>query len=185
MRRLYHEVNTMRVLSLFFDDPFSGFYLREMSRILDISPMTVKRKLEILEEDDMIMRYKEKTLTLFKFNLDNSSARYFKISYNLSVIHDLGLVQYLHEIDRRIHSIILFGSYSKGMDGPESDVDLLIISSGRKIWKLPVDQVNGRTISCTVMTPTNWKEQSVNNRAFYIEVIRDGIPLYGEIPVME
>ncbi|HHD16040.1 MAG TPA: hypothetical protein ENK47_04965 [Euryarchaeota archaeon] len=185
MIHLYQNIYTLKVLSHFFSDPYTGFYLREIARYLDMSPMTVKRALELLEKDGLIERYNEKNLTLFKLNIKDNSTRYLKISFNLSLLRDSGYIEELLESGERIHSIILYGSYSRGTDGPDSDIDILIISSSKKAVEYKSRIINGRGLSIIRMTPSKWKEQAKTNRAFYLEIMRDGIPVHGDIPVIE
>ncbi len=184
MIQLYQNINTLKVLSYFFSDPYTGFYLREVARELDMSPMTVKRSLDILEKDELIIRYHEKNMTLFILNIEDPSTRYHKISYNLSLLKESGHINKLLERDQRIHSIILYGSYSKGTDGPDSDIDILIISTSTKGTEPIIPTVDGKQLSMIRLTPTKWKEHSMTNRAFYLEILRDGIPLHGELMVM-
>ena len=185
MIHMYQNINMMKVLSYFYRDPYTGFYLREIARDLDMSPMTVKRAIEQLENDDIVVRYNEKNLTLFKLNLEYIPARYLKISYNISVLIESGLIDDLLRTDQRIFSIILYGSLSRGTDGPDSDIDILIITPSKNRVKLDDTVIEGRKISIQQMTPTKWKNQSVENRAFYLEILKDGISLYGDVPVME
>jgi hypothetical protein len=185
MIQLYQDINIMRVLSYFFHDPYSGFYLREIARELDMSPMTVKRAIEKLENNNILVRFHEKNLTLFKINMEYLPAKYLKITYNISELLDSGLINEIKEKDNRVYSIILYGSLSKGTDGPESDIDILVISPSKKKIILDDPDIEGRNVSIMQMTPTKWKEQSIENRAFYFEIFMDGIPLFGDIPVMQ
>jgi hypothetical protein len=52
MIQLYQKITQFKVLSLFLENPHSGYYLRESARMPDMDPMTVKRALNLLVKDD-------------------------------------------------------------------------------------------------------------------------------------
>lgn len=171
-------------MTFFMKDPFTGFYLREVARELNMSPMTVKRSIELLIEDGLLESFREKNLLLFKGNTENPAFRFHKIAFNLSYLReDPFIVSLLMENDGLI-SVVLYGSVAKGTDTPDSDIDLLIISTERNgpLGRVPITQ--GRELSITVMRPDQWATEANRNRAFYIELIRYGIPLYGNVPVV-
>jgi len=45
---MYQKITQFKVLSLFIDNPYEKYYLREAARLLKISPMTLKRSLDFL-----------------------------------------------------------------------------------------------------------------------------------------
>ena len=122
---------------------------------------------------------------MYKIDLDNHSARFQKISYNLAWLKEKGVAKLIKKKNKSVTAIILFGSFSKGENDNKSDLDLLTISLGRK----DLSQEIGRILDCEVnllnFTPAQWSKQAKHNRAFYIDVITDGIALYGQIPVVE
>lgn len=184
MIQLYQKNNNMRVLTHFLQDPYTGFYLREVARELNMSPMTVKRALELLTQDGLLIKYSEKNLVLFKGDIDNPSFRYQKIALNISIVNEDPSIKVLKGSEGLI-SLILYGSVAKGTDAPDSDIDLLIISAtGKKKWDRGL-YIKGRELSISMMRPEKWANESRKNRAFYLEVLRYGIPLFGNVPVME
>ncbi|MDG6224730.1 MAG: nucleotidyltransferase domain-containing protein [Candidatus Thermoplasmatota archaeon] len=180
MIQLYQNINTIKVLSRLIEDPYEGFYLREIARNLEMSPMTVKRCLDILVKDDLVVKYAEKNHTLFRANLDDMTLRYLKISYNLAKVKERGIVQRLIQENEGIISIVLYGSYASGKNDRKSDIDLLVISSTRKRIARDTLGIHEPEISIVQMRPDEWEKQSMTNRAFYLEVISDGITLHGK-----
>jgi len=179
MIHLYQKINVMKVLSKLMDNPYTGFYLRETARDLDMSPMTVKRCLDLLLKDDLICKYAEKNNILFKVNMDNPVLTQMKIAYNLARIDDMGIIKKILDNNEGIVSITLYGSYATGTNDRKSDIDLLIVTSTRKAIEPRTFSDVAEEISVVQMRPDEWEGQSVKNRAFYQEVIRDGISLYG------
>ena len=60
MIQLYQKVTQLKVLAHFFNHPTEDFYLRELARLLKMSPMTVKRALDVLVKDKMITKEEKK-----------------------------------------------------------------------------------------------------------------------------
>jgi DNA-binding MarR family transcriptional regulator len=60
MIQLYQKIRQLNVLKLFIEHPHNSYYLRESARLLRMDPMTVKRALDVLVEDDILVRTKKK-----------------------------------------------------------------------------------------------------------------------------
>ncbi len=60
MIQLYQKITQLKVLSLFLENPHSSYYLRESARMLNMDPMTVKRALDLLLKDNLLIRTEEK-----------------------------------------------------------------------------------------------------------------------------
>ena len=54
------------------------------------------------------------------------------MNYNLDLLNDSGIVDYLVRQFNHPEPIILFGSFSKAEDIPLSDIDLLVVSPSKK-----------------------------------------------------
>jgi len=64
--------------------------------------------------------------------------RALKRSYNLFSLYRSELVNELTEIYNKPEAIVLFGSYSKGEDTEESDIDIAVITERQKDVNLAV-----------------------------------------------
>ncbi|NOR47054.1 MAG: hypothetical protein GQ533_03270, partial [Methanosarcinaceae archaeon] len=71
MIQLYQKITHLKVLELFINNPYEQYYLREVSRILEISPMTVKRALDLLLNERLLVREQFKNQILFRANMDS------------------------------------------------------------------------------------------------------------------
>ena len=185
MIQLYQKVTQLKVLSHFFDNPNEEFYLRELARLLQISPMTVKRALDDLVNDKLIIKQEKKNQILYHANTESNAFKFAKISYNLAWLDEKAIVEYLLDKIPGINSIILFGSYAKGENDKHSDLDLLIICTTKKIEPFEIEKRLGTEVNVINFTNTQWTKQAKTNRAFYLDVITEGIVLYGIRPVIE
>lgn len=125
---MFKELNTLK---LFFEEPTREFNVREVARILKISPATASKELKKLASRYFLKERQQRNLNLYKADLDNDSYRDLKVYYNLRKIRDSGLLDALNKFYLK-PTIILFGSVASGLDTETSDFDLLVISEKTK-----------------------------------------------------
>lgn len=123
-----------RILELLFKFPTRRFHIREISRLVKISPPAISKAIKQLEKENIILSNKNVVYEV-KANLENPNFKNLKRVYNLKEIYASGLFDYLSE-KFPLDTIILFGSYSKGEDTERSDIDIAIIGSKEKTFEL-------------------------------------------------
>lgn len=123
--------NKLNNLKIFFEDPIKEFNVREVARILEISPATASKKLKEFAKQNILMERKQKIFHLYKTNLESDCYRDLKIYYNLRKIKDSGLTNALDKFYLK-PTIVLFGSAAFGLDTKTSDFDILVISEKTK-----------------------------------------------------
>ena len=185
MVQLYQNIIQMRVLAHFIEYPTEEFYLRELGRILGMSPMTVKRSLDLLLNDGFIIREKRKNQILYQANMVKISFRFLKISHNLAMLEEKHVVDDLLDNVQGISSIVLYGSYARGENDAHSDIDILTISMAKKIDTDLISKNIDMAVNIMNFTSTQWTRQAKDNRPFYLDIITEGIVLYGTRPVIE
>ena len=121
----------LNILKIFFEQPTREFNVREVARILKISPATASKRLNALVKNGLLLRRKERLLKLYKANLESNFYKDLKIFYNLRKIKEIGLLDALNAFYLK-PTIVLFGSAAFGLDTETSDFDLLIISEKTK-----------------------------------------------------
>lgn len=183
--QMYQKLTQLNVLSLFMDNPYEKYYLREAARLLNMSPMTLKRSLELLLKSKLIRKEKTKNQILYSANTQNLAFRHLKISRSLSWLEDKNLIEFLKRRIHGISSIVLYGSYAKGEDDKKSDIDVMVISPAKKDLLPELDKLLGKEVNLSVFSPAEWSRQAKSNKAFYLDVITEGIVLYGTRPVVE
>ncbi len=185
MIHLYQKITQLKVLKHFFSAPNESFYLREMARLLQMSPMTLKRSLDILVRDNLIVREEIKNQILYRANTDSQAYRFAKVAYNLAWLEKNSVLESLVESVPGISSIVLYGSYAKGENDRHSDLDLLIISTTKRVETGDIGRRLGVDVNITNFGRASWTKQAKHNRPFYLDVITEGIVLYGTRPVVE
>jgi len=129
--------NRYKVLRIFFDDPSPkgiGFQLREISRKVKVAPPSVKKYLNGLEKDGLVIKRKHRIhgYPVYYANRDEHSFRFLKKLDTMMSIEDSGLLKYLDD-SCTPEAIILFGSASGGEDLKDSDIDLFVLCKEGKI----------------------------------------------------
>jgi predicted nucleotidyltransferase len=125
---MFKELN---ILKIFFEEPNREFNVREVARILKISPATASKELKLLSKKDLLNRRKQKVFDFYKSNLESNYYRDLKTYYNIRKIRESGLFDSLNKFYLK-PTVILFGSAANGMDTESSDFDLLVISEKTK-----------------------------------------------------
>ena len=123
------ESNTQKFLSIIFKSPTKGFTVREVARLIKVSPPTAASITKILENKDLIKVKKERVQYKVFGNLENENFRKLKRIYNIFYLSDLieSLVK-----EFKPNAIVVFGSYSRGEDTEDSDIDIFVDSVMKK-----------------------------------------------------
>ena len=170
----------MKIGEFFLRYPHEEIHLRELARKLKISPYTVKKYCDKLVEEELIIDHRQAHLRVFKANNTNIYYKQVKITQNIREINQAGLVQEILEKLANISSITLYGSYAKGENTEQSDIDIVIIGKDKpfSIQSLP-------RVEAHVYSWSEWKQIARSNKAYYIDVIQYGIALFGDIPIIK
>lgn len=109
--------------------------LSDIAKSLKVSVTAVSKAIKDLEESRLIKVERDKKMNLTLVSLDRSNKKTIQLKRvdNLKRVYDSGLSDYLEE-GYLGATIILFGSYSRGDDTIQSDLDIAVI--GRKEKKL-------------------------------------------------
>jgi len=131
---MIEESTTKRVLAIFFDNPTKQFHLRELSRTARLSLPTIILSTEKLTREKLIVKKKGKVVTQVHAQRENTDFIRKKRVYNLQKIYDSGIVEDLESTFNHPRAIILFGSFSRGEDTEDSDIDIAIITSKKRAF---------------------------------------------------
>src|SRR5207248_8816088 len=101
-----------------------SLYTREVAERSRISVGAASMILRVLEGSHMIDVEEKGGMKFYRINLLNPVAMEFKVLFNVQRISRL-----VEPLKDHCDRIILFGSLADGTDGPESDVDLLALTS--------------------------------------------------------
>ena len=114
----------------FFINPTVKLRVREIERTLKLPLPSVIRYCKELEKEGILTTEKTGKVT---FYTASRSENYFleKKLYNIKMVYHSGLIEYL-KIELSNPAIVLFGSYAKGEDTENSDIDIYIETHSKK-----------------------------------------------------
>jgi len=114
----------------------SSLSQREIARLLNVSPTAVGKSVKLLEKEKFVI-IRSSPMNIRLVELDRSSQKTIEMKRieNLKMIYESGTSGFLENSFPGC-TIILFGSYSRGDDTIESDIDIAVISGKEKKIKL-------------------------------------------------
>ena len=168
--------NQKIILTTIFQNPTTPFYIRELARKTRLHPNTIITSIKKLQKQNLIIIKKHKHITEIQANPENSEFTIQKKLTNLSAIYNSGLIEYLLKTFSP-KSISLIGSYSRGEDIENSDVDLVIITNNPPKSEPDLEQFEKRLKKKIHPIFTTYKKMS---EEFYINMI-NGLILQGAL----
>jgi len=120
------------ILRFLFQKAEKTFNARQLAITLKVSQTAISKSLPLLKKNKLIKVTKESGRLSIKLNRENQKIFQAKQIENLRTIYESELTSSL-ENEFPGKTIILFGSYSRGDDISESDIDIAIIAPEKQI----------------------------------------------------
>ena len=182
-KKLNITENHLQILTLFTKGFDKEYYIREVEKILKISPRTSQLILDDLENKTILeskTRGKIKSYNLKKSHLAKEylilTEMYKRISF---LENNLLIKEIISKIEPYINGIcIIFGSYAKGIQKKDSDLDIFIMGSYNeqeinKISKLYKINLSIKNYSKEIF------KKNINKDIFLNEIFENHIILIG------
>ncbi len=115
----------------FFINPSAKLRVREVERMLKLPLPSVIRYCRELEKEDILTIIKTGSVNCYSPNKTSEKYLLEKKLYNIKSIYESGLIEHLKR-ELSNPPIILFGSFVKGEDTEESDIDLYVETPSNK-----------------------------------------------------
>ena len=84
-----------KIIEFFIKEPNKEFHIRQISKSLKKSPTTVSKYLKDFERKSILKSEKKFNHLLFRANIESKKFKQLKLNYNLSLLRDSGLIDYL------------------------------------------------------------------------------------------
>ncbi|MFP4403597.1 MAG: nucleotidyltransferase domain-containing protein [Candidatus Woesearchaeota archaeon] len=123
-----------QILRKLFIKTGSSINQRQLAIELNVSQPAIKKALPYLEQVNFIKVEKDQRLSI-KLNTENNKITQLKRVDNLKHLYESNLADYL-EKEFAGATIIVFGSFSRGEDTINSDIDIAVIGRKEKQLKL-------------------------------------------------
>ena len=126
---MIQKCSYMGVLEVFFEEPTKIHFIREISKRISLAPTSVRKHIQTLLKEGMIIKKKGAPFDGFVAYRSSDSFLFYKRAYNLASLLKLKLFLQEHMGPREVR---IFGSYPRGEDIEESDIDIILLSKHRK-----------------------------------------------------
>lgn len=173
---MLEKYNRYKVLKLFLDSPTENFRLREIARLVKISPPSVIIYLKEFEKEGLVNKQTKRDIPFYSAIRDNPQ---FILNKKISIIFELnksGLIDYLWD-NLSPESIVLYGSFAKGEAVENSDIDLYLESKEKAIDLTKFEKILNKKIHLLFKKPLKELSNELKNN------IINGIILKGYLKV--
>lgn len=181
----------LKIVDLLARNPEEKYSINEIAKILSEHYSFVHKITNKLIKDKIILKEKigkshicslniqnEKTIALIILSEIERKEKFFNSNKELKLIFDDFVKSVKSKIS--VESIILFGSYAKGIQTQKSDIDLLIISDKKnKVDRCARDiyAKYGKEINAVIMTSNDFRGQK--NKPLIKEIINNHCIIVG------
>ena len=180
---MYNKINItengLQIISLFTNGFDREYYIREVEKLLKISPRTAQLILEDLENKGIIESKIKGKIKSYKLRVNELSKRYltFVEQYKSIAFIEKNLLvkEVIEKICPFIDGIgIIFGSYAKGTSNKESDLDIFVAGDYEREGVKKVSRNLGIEISVKCY-PLKTFETNINQDILLKEVLKNHI----------
>ena len=124
----------MRILSLFTKGYEKEYYIREVEKLLKVSSRTALVTLAKLEKNGILESKIKGKIKFYSIKKSTISREFFLLTEQYKKIQFLEknhlVKEVLEKADEFLHAmVIIFGSYAKGIQKEDSDLDLFIVGT--------------------------------------------------------
>lgn len=168
MLSLVNDAET-ELLKFFCTYPTTEFSISEIARETGLSKPWVSEKIEKFEEEDVVETRKQGNQRLARFNRDSNRALRLKQVLNLEQLYQSPLTDEIVEKYSYPEAVIVFGSFAKGEDIEDSDIDIAVITP-------ETAEIGGKVMEREVSV-TEFKPGEVPDNM--LETLANGITVYG------
>ncbi len=183
MKKTQLNENQFRILDVFTRGFDKGYYVREISKLLNIGPRTAQLNLEALESLGILeseTRGKIKVYTLQKNKMAQEYLKFAEIFKNIRFLEKNNLIkEVINKLDFYIEGIgLIFGSYAKGTEKKGSDLDILVIGKYKRKEISRISKTYGIEISVKNY-PLEIFKKSLNDDILIKEILNNHIIFKG------
>ena len=183
MIELFRQYVKWKILSHFLANPNTSFHIKQLARMLNVSPASVSSAVKSFEEDGLLSKEEKGLAHIYRLDSDNSMVAPLKKAYGIAFVLSSKPKERFLEIDPNIISLALFGSYAEGSFDEKSDIDFLVVTNAGKenlinAAKILEEELE-KEVSLSVLKLSEWRDMAKKGDAFYKRIVDNHILLYG------
>jgi len=126
----------VKVLYWFFDFPSREMSLNDLSEAVGVSKTTANKVVTNLVQEGFLKKEVLGKIWRISCNINHPYNIAAKVPYHLTAIYQSGILEAVYKQIPTPRAIILFGSYRKGDDNEQSDIDLAVEVLGNEDMKI-------------------------------------------------
>ncbi|QLH09480.1 nucleotidyltransferase domain-containing protein [Candidatus Nitrosotenuis sp. DW1] len=183
LERLFTSKTRVKLLSEILLNSDREYHIRELSRVIDISPIYVQKELKNLYSLGLLTRRTQGNMVLYV--LDKRSTISDDLKRIFLKTEGVGN-EILKSLDKaKIQYALIYGSFAKGVETTKSDIDLLVIGDIDEDDLLKsvskAEGKVGREISYVLWTPKEFAQKARQKIPLLLEILKtDVVMIIGE-----
>ncbi|MBI5151913.1 nucleotidyltransferase domain-containing protein [Candidatus Peregrinibacteria bacterium] len=164
--------NQTLILGIFFNNPEKSYYFREISRIINKPPGFFQRDISGLVNDGILESYFQANSRFFKLNKNYPLYKELKSIFFKTIGIEGTLKSELKKL-KNISKAFIYGSFARGQEHKDSDIDLMIIGSPNqdKLMDLmnKLESKFEREINYTLMSEKEFQKKFKKNLSSFLK----------------
>lgn len=174
LEKLFTSKARVKILELLMFDPLSEFHLREISRRTKVSAPYVKKELDQLRKISLVRETARGNLKLYRINKDSPIIEDIKrIFLKTDSLGGL-LTKELSELGQ-IDYALIYGSFARGEETENSDIDLLVIGNVDEENLVPIigniEKKIGREVNYILWTAAEFEKRARERHSLLLDII--------------
>lgn len=175
MEKLFGSRIRAKTLGWFFAHPDEAFYVRQLASILNVDSTNLSRELSSLEKTSVLSSARQGNLKLFRANPQCPFFTELK-GLVLKTIGVFGEIKSALGTLPGIKYAFIFGSYARGEENAQSDIDLMIVGDV-DIEKIDermaeLEKKIGRSINYLTFDNREFSQKRKKKDGFIMEVLK-------------
>ncbi|GAJ04980.1 unnamed protein product, partial [marine sediment metagenome] len=167
---IFTETSTLKILGYVIENPGREFIEKEIQKATGISKAGVNLALRRLAQKRLVERKRRGRMYFYTTQVNNLLVKQLKILKNMARLSPL--VKKLKNLSQKI---ILFGSWSRGENLKDSDIDLcLLTNSAEEVQQIVKKSSLRNKLQLIIRTPTGFAELEKKDPVFFKEIDRGG-----------
>jgi predicted nucleotidyltransferase len=182
--KLFGSRTRAKLLGWFFSHSGESYSVRQLASILGDDPSNLSKEMSKLEDLGILISSRERNLKRFQVNQECAFGPELK-GLMQKTIGIMGRLRSALQAAKGIDFAFVYGSFAKGTENAESDIDLLIVGD-IDLDKLDrifigLEKSFGRTVNYVLFNKREYETKKVEGNAFLHEVrSRDKIWIIGK-----
>lgn len=179
---LFFRESSFKVAELIFNYPNKTFHIRKLAKETKQSTTAIVSTVRDLNKFKIIKLDRTNLTTNIKADIESDAYIFYKKIFNLYRLERYLIIEILKETFQA-ETIVLFGSFAKGEDIEESDIDILVITNQKKKESIEdslgvFEKALNRKINLHILPSLENSSKEFKN------AVANGIVLYGYIKVL-